>query len=87
MHAIERPHLPRIGILALGAVVLAIVVLLLAASRVGDIGWSSGAASSGAPAGPPAKIDSAAPAAPSWFANPFAPPFRVVLPWNTPSRR
>ena len=42
MHAIERPYLPRIGVLTLGAVLLAVVVLLLAASRVGDVGLSSG---------------------------------------------
>lgn len=81
MHAIERPHLPRIGVLALSALLLAIVVLLLAASRVGDIG--SGSASSGAATGLPTKIHTTAPAAWSWFTNPFAAPFRVVLPWNT----
>jgi hypothetical protein len=42
MHAIEHPNLPRIGGLALGAVLVAIAVLLLAATRVGDIGFRSG---------------------------------------------
>lgn len=87
MHAIERPHLQRIGVLALGAVVLAIVVLLLAAARAGDIGLSSVSASSGTATGPPATVRTAPSPAASWFANPFAPPFRVVLPWKTPTRR
>jgi hypothetical protein len=87
MHAIERPHLPRIGILALGAVLLALVVLLLAASRAGDIGLSSGSTSSAATTTPPAEIHSMPAAASPWFTNPFAAPFHVVLPWNAATRR
>ena len=76
MHAIERPHLPRIGVLALGAVLLAIVVLLLAASRVGDIGLSSSSASSGASTAPPASIHSA-PSAASSFGHRSSPSGKV----------
>jgi hypothetical protein len=86
MHAIERPHLPRIGVPALGAVLLAVVVLLLAASRVGDNGISFRSASSGAPTAPPAEIHSGLPVASSWFTSPFAAPVRVVLPWHTARR-
>lgn len=85
MHAIERPYLPRIGVLTLGAVLLEIVVLLLAASRVGDVGLSSGSASSGTATGLPATIHSAPMS--SSFTNPFGVPFRVVLPWTAASRR
>jgi preprotein translocase subunit SecG len=87
MHAIERPHLPRTGIFAVSAVLLAIVVLLLAPSRGGDIGLSSGSESSAATTTTQAKIHSTAPAASSWFTNPFAAPFHVVLPWNAAARR
>lgn len=87
MHAIERPRLPRIGVLALGAILLAIVVLLLAASRLGDIGVTAGSASIGAVVSPPANTRSAPLVASSWFSNPFRVPFRVILPWNTPTRR
>jgi hypothetical protein len=86
MHAIEHPHLPRMGVLALGAALLAIVVLLLAASRLGGIGLSAGSASSG-PAAVPARSHSAPPAAAWALNNPFASPFRVTLPWTTTSRR
>jgi len=85
MHALERPQLPRIGALALGAVLLAIVVLLLAASRVGDIGMSSNTASS-APA-PTTAISHAGPASSNWLMSPFASPFHVVLPWSAPTGR
>jgi hypothetical protein len=81
MHAIAHPHLPRIALLALGAVVLALVVLLLAAARLGDISPSSGSASSGAAAGAPANVHNA-PAASSWVTTPFEAPFRLVLSWN-----
>jgi hypothetical protein len=88
MHAIERPYLPRTGVLALGAVFLAIVLLLLlAASRVGDIGLTSSSGASGASTAPPAATHSAPSAASLWLTNPFATPFHVVLPWNTPIRR
>jgi hypothetical protein len=88
MHAIERPRLPRVGVVALGALALAIVVLLLAASRLGDIGLSSHSASTDAATGASAQNRSAPPVASSWlWSNPFKAPFRVVLPWNTPARR
>ena len=87
MHAIERPHLPRIGVLALSAVLLTMVVLLVAASRLGDIGLGAGSASSGTVTGQPARVHSAPPPASTWFSNPFAQPFHVVLPWNAPTRR
>lgn len=87
MHAIERPRLPRIGVLALGALLLAVAVLLLAGSRLGDLGPSSGSASGGPAASPPAPIHSAGAAASSWLTNPFAAPFHVVLPWNTAGGR
>lgn len=86
MHAIERPLLPRFGLLGLGAVLLAIVVLLLAASRLGDIGVSAGTASSGAVKAPAAHISRTPLAASSWFANPFAVPVHSV-PWPTAPRR
>jgi hypothetical protein len=87
MHAIERPRLPRISVLAVGAVLLAIVVLLLAAARVRDISLSSGSAPSGAKAGPPVTIHSARRAGSSWVTSAFAVQSRVVLPWNTTTRR
>lgn len=87
MHAIERPHLQRVGVMALGGVLLAIVVLLLAASRVGDIGIGSGASSSARVIGPATAIHRTSPGASSWLASPFASPFRVVLPWMTATRR
>ena len=87
MHALERPHLPRIGGLALGAVLLAIVVLLLAASQPSDIGVGSPPASSGAIAGPPAAAHGQALAAPSWFTNPLGALFRVGLPWGERAER
>lgn len=84
MHAIERPHLPRVGFLALGAVLLAITVLLLAASRVEDIGVSSTSESTRAasvPAATAATINEARPVGSSAFTNAFASPFHVALPW------
>jgi hypothetical protein len=78
MHAIERPLLSRTALLALGAVLLAIVVLLLAASRLGDTGLSAGTASTGAPASPPATAPRTALVASSWFANPFVVPVHAV---------
>jgi hypothetical protein len=91
MHAIERPQLSRVGVLALSAVLLAIVVLLLAAARVGEIGTTSGsvsAAASGSGAAPlSAAANHARPAVGSWPANPFASPFRVVTPWPTATDR
>jgi hypothetical protein len=85
MHAIERPLLPRIGLLALGTVVLAFVVMLLAASRLGDLGLSAGSAANSAFTSPGAGIRIPPPA--SWYANPFAVPVRAVLPWSSANRR
>lgn len=85
MHAIETPQLPRISVLALGAILLAIVVLLIAASRVADIGGSSGFSSGAATA--PAAVASVRTATSPWSANPFASPFHVVAPWTTATRR
>jgi hypothetical protein len=86
MHAIERPHLPRIGVIALSAALLALVALLLAAWRLGGTTMSSGVASSGASSVAPVEARSAVPATSSWFTNPFAAPFRVDTPWNKTSR-
>jgi len=87
MHAIDRPQLPRLGAFALAAVILAIVVPLLAATRVGDIGLSSGFGSSGAATAPAAGAPSASPTITSWFLNPFAAPIRATLPWSTAIQR
>ncbi len=87
MHAIDRPQLPRIGMLALSAALLAIVIVLLIASRLGDVGAGLGAGSPGVATYPPATFNSMRPADSSWLANPFASPFHVTLPWTAANRR
>jgi hypothetical protein len=87
MHAIERPRLPRVGVLALGAVLLVIVVLLLTAYRIGDIRITSSSGSSTTATSPGAKIQYARAPASSWLTNPFISPFRVVVSWTTAARR
>ena len=87
MHAIEHPHLPRVGLMALGALLLAIIVLLLAASRIGGIGANSTSATSGAATIQAAAVHRPGSAGPSWYANPFASPFHVVAPWAKPAGR
>jgi ABC-type glycerol-3-phosphate transport system substrate-binding protein len=87
MHAIERPHLPRMASLALGAVLLAVVVLLLAASRVGDLGMSSTASSTPPAASTPATLHHAWRTSPSAFTNVFSSPFHAALPWASAPRR
>ncbi len=81
MHAIEHPHLSRSGLMALGAVILAILVLLVAAARVGGIGANSRADTGGPAVGPRTTAHSSWSPAASWYANAFASPFHVVLPW------
>lgn len=81
MHAIDRPHIPRLGLMALGAILLAIIVLLLAASRVGEIGANATPNATAAPVSHTATVHNWRPAGPSWLANPFVSPFRVALPW------
>jgi hypothetical protein len=83
MHAIAHPHLPRTGVLALGVIVMAIAVLLLAASRAGDIRLAS---SPGSPAPATTRvtaIDQARPTPSLWSTGPFASPFHAVLPWSS----
>ncbi len=80
MHAIERPHLPRVGLLALG-VLVAIVVLLLAAPRVGDLGVSATSDSSGTAASATATTINHSLTNGAAFTNAFASPFHVVVPW------
>lgn len=84
MHALEHPHPSRIGLLTLGAVVLAIVVLLLAAARLGGIGASSRAAASLSASSPQATARTSWPAAwPRYFnSNVFASPFHIAFPWT-----
>jgi hypothetical protein len=86
MYAMQRPHLPRLGLLALAAV-LAMIVMLLAASRLGDVGTDS---SSGATAAVPRQAVSSPTAAPTdtvWLRNAFASPFKIVSPWSLPAHR
>ncbi len=87
MHAIERPHLSRVGLMALGAMLMAIIVLLLAASRLGGIGAASTSHAAGAAIGPKAAVHAQGPSTGSQFRNAFAPPFPVVLSWATPRGR
>jgi hypothetical protein len=87
MHAIAHPHLPRIGVLALGAILMAVVLLLLAATRVGDIRLGSSPGSAAPATTRAATIHYGRPAISSWSANPFASPFHVVLPWSNVARR
>ena len=82
MHAIERPYLPRVGLRTLGTVLLAIVVLLLAASRVGGIDANSTSAARGALLGRTAAAGRSGLVGSSWLTNGFASPFHVALPWQ-----
>lgn len=86
MHAIERPHVSRVGLMALGAVVLAILVGLLAAYRVGEIGGGSTSGVSGAVTGQTVAVHGSGSAGSSWYANPFASPFHVAFPWARAAR-
>jgi len=63
MHALHRPHLPTAVATTIGAAVLAIVLTLVTASNVGDIG--SAPTSATAPRLPAAIQDSAARPSPS----------------------
>jgi hypothetical protein len=92
MQVAHRPHLPRAVAVSLLAAVLAIVITLVAATRLGDISLSTGATSAasrsapvahrrGAPAARPAAI---APTtrAPAWVTNPFVT--RLASPVTSP---
>lgn len=83
MHAIERPHLPRVGLLGLAAVLVAIVALFLAASVGREFGMSSGSSPGRGLAGKTARTSYQAGADSSAFTNVFVPPFHaVVFPWT-----
>jgi len=87
MHAIERPYLSRVGLTALGVMLVAIIVLLLAASRLDGIGASSPSNATGAAVGPAAAVHPLTPAGVSPFTDALATPFRVVVSWTTPHGR
>ena len=87
MHAIEHPHLPRVGWMATGALVLAVIVLLLAASRVGGLGASHMSEASRATIGPQITVDGSGYARAFRSSSPFASPFHIAIPWTKPSRR
>jgi hypothetical protein len=80
MQVAHRPHLPRAVAVSLLAAALAIVITLVAATRLGGVSLSTGATSAasrsapvahrlGAPAARPAAI--APTRAPAWVTNPF----------------
>jgi len=83
--ALPHPHLPRAVVLALAAILLALVLVLHAATQVGDIGLgsSTGPAATGATVERPA-AHATAPVSPARAVNLFAAPFRVRLPWPVP---
>jgi hypothetical protein len=84
MHALDRQHFPRIGTIALAATLLAIVLMLLAASRVGDIGIGGSSVGTSFATRPAASTPARTPI---WVTHPFASPFRVTLPWRSPERQ
>lgn len=83
MHAIH-PQLPRHVLMALLGAMLTLLVVLVLASRVGDVSLGSGSQSAAGNAAPAAVQTVRSAHAPAWLTNPFALPFqRVALPWQS----
>jgi hypothetical protein len=71
--------------IALAATLLALLIALYAAPRLGDIGvgGTNGTGVATASGSRPA-VHSVVAARPAWATHPFAAPFRIRLPWPAP---
>jgi ABC-type transporter Mla subunit MlaD len=81
MHAIERPHLPRVALMYLGVVLVAIMVLLLVVAGAADSGGSFGPGPRGVATARSTGISTGSPASRAEFQNPFVVPFSARSPF------
>jgi hypothetical protein len=82
MHVLDLPHLPRMLSASIAAAVLAIVITLVLAARLGDI--TNAGSSTPMPSRPAAPASASA----NWLGNPFTTPLGPPLrqPWGAGAR-
>jgi hypothetical protein len=82
MHVLDRPHQPRMLSASIAAAVLAIVITLVLAARLGDITHA------GSNTATPSRTAAPVSASATWLGNPFTTPLGPPLrqPWLAGAR-